>query len=76
MGLSIARTIVEAHHGQISAKNGITAARRSGSVSLFQTGSDVRILVDSGMRKIPRSVIRMRQTLNTLDLLANVVVYW
>ena len=31
MGLSIARTIIEAHHGRISAKNRHTAARRSGS---------------------------------------------
>ena len=31
MGLSIARTIIEAHDGQIWAENGITAARRSGS---------------------------------------------
>jgi signal transduction histidine kinase len=35
MGLSIARTIIEAHNGLKWAKIGITAARRSGSSCLL-----------------------------------------
>ena len=40
MGLSIARTIIEAHQGLISAEIGITAARRSGSGFLRTMGGD------------------------------------
>jgi signal transduction histidine kinase len=39
MGLSIARTIIEAHRGLIWAKIGITAVRRSGSSFLLSNSS-------------------------------------
>jgi hypothetical protein len=39
MGLSIARTIVEAHNGQIWAENRITAARRFGSGFQYPTAA-------------------------------------